>query len=469
MNELINNKYKELFTKYDKNKIYATINYYANWLGESKSSPYTETSIVTKCKEFILDVGKLEYTGGLKGCLKSWSQLFKHLKPEFVTLANALYDNGFNIPYNPRYIFEPYKNLDIGSIKVIIVSNGNPSWYSGFPQELVEDLVKYGIMIDKGQKLNVGKWLDQGVLFIDDKLGDLDCYNELFNKLINIVMNTKKDIILLNLTDKTEIGLELLKTNLILLNRGKKEIDWNLNSTTPLSEELFSGDIEQLKLAIDKSELSEHGKQRMFSIINTMTSETDEQELVNSLITENWDTKKKDDVIIENIEDLPLVSDKPKELYAFTDGSYVRKTGICRWAYCIVDSLENYDSPKDRIVFELNGDINEQQTSNRAELMAILRCLDHIHTLEYETAHIFSDSEYSVKTINNNYNKWSEKDRILKKNLDLLDPIMEFLDGKPIKITHIPASHNMTEPLEKNIAWSRWYFNDYVDGLAKNN
>ena len=139
-----------------------------------------------------------------------------------------------------------------------------------------------------------------------------------------------------------------------------------------------------------------------------------------------------------------------KTIKIFTDGSFKKlknKKILC--AYGIF--FPNGEMPNVSRPF-----IHEPLTNQRAELYAILKSLRNIikENKEFDEIHIFTDSEYSIKSLTEWYKTWEKNEwKNAKKepvmNQDIIKPIIKIIknyNGK-IKFTHV-NSHTGKQDFE---------------------
>jgi ribonuclease HI len=141
----------------------------------------------------------------------------------------------------------------------------------------------------------------------------------------------------------------------------------------------------------------------------------------------------------------------------YTDGSLIRRNGTIYCGYGIY--FPNGECRNISRKF-----IHTPITNNRAELYAIYKSIKITNVInkkiKIKNVNIYSDSEYSVKTLTIWYPKWIEnrKDYL---NKDIIDNIISLINISPYKINffHIRAHTNNKD--EKSIN------NEIVDKLAK--
>ena len=146
-------------------------------------------------------------------------------------------------------------------------------------------------------------------------------------------------------------------------------------------------------------------------------------------------------------------------MIVYTDGSYKKKNNKIYCGYGIY--FPNGEIKNKSKKFEL-----EPITNNRAELYAILHtlklCFNYNKINKISILTIYSDSEYSVKTINIWYNNWLKNGKDYK-NEDIINEIMNYINNKcnfEIKIMHINSHTKINDIHHKN--------NEMADLLAKN-
>lgn len=107
-------------------------------------------------------------------------------------------------------------------------------------------------------------------------------------------------------------------------------------------------------------------------------------------------------------------------------------------------------------------------TSQRAELAAILKCVDIMMKVN-EKHTIHSDSSYSINCLTKWHKTWQKNDwktssgsEVL--NQDLIKKILECLENADISFNHV-RSHQK-RPDENSDNFITWYGNDVVDKLA---
>jgi ribonuclease HI len=118
-------------------------------------------------------------------------------------------------------------------------------------------------------------------------------------------------------------------------------------------------------------------------------------------------------------------------------------------------------------------------TNNVAELLAILLAIEVLLPIvkQYEASQwppivIYSDSEYSIKSVTQWAHAWKaagwkkkHKKAGAIKNLEIIKKIFNYCQTYRIKFVHINS--HMPEPYPKNTTnWLLWYGNDMADKLA---
>lgn len=116
---------------------------------------------------------------------------------------------------------------------------------------------------------------------------------------------------------------------------------------------------------------------------------------------------------------------------------------------------------------QLSEPLRERPTNNRAELVAILRSFtiaDEIDPSRRKTLVIYTDSEYSLKTMTRWIKSWKVKgwkrsngEPVL--NVDILEKIDQAMHKRRIEMVHVRAHTGKQDPIH------RW--NDVADRLAQ--
>lgn len=142
----------------------------------------------------------------------------------------------------------------------------------------------------------------------------------------------------------------------------------------------------------------------------------------------------------------------------YTDGSYKKKGKTILCGYGIYFPNKEYKNISRKFS-------HEPITNNRAELYAILKSIIIANiinkTKRVNSISIYSDSEYSVKTINIWFKKWLLEGRTDYLNKDIIDEIMENKRLSPfvINIIHVNSHTGKQDVHSIN--------NDHADKLAK--
>ena len=139
-----------------------------------------------------------------------------------------------------------------------------------------------------------------------------------------------------------------------------------------------------------------------------------------------------------------------KSIRIFTDGSFKKfknKKILCGYGIFFPDGeLDNVSRPF----------IHEPLTNQRAELYAILKSLRNIEKqkLKLDEIHIYTDSEYSIKSLTVWYKTWqknewknSKKEPVM--NQDIIRPIIKLIKKFPgnVKFTNV-SSHTGKQDFE---------------------
>jgi ribonuclease HI len=143
----------------------------------------------------------------------------------------------------------------------------------------------------------------------------------------------------------------------------------------------------------------------------------------------------------------------------YTDGSLIKKKNIVNCGYGIYFPNNELKNISKKFMIE-------PITNNRAELyaiyVAIKKCYNYNNKVSpLKNLNIYSDSEYSVKTINVWYNTWIDKNKKIYLNKDIIDKIMILKSKCPfeINIIHIKSHTGLNDVHSIN--------NDMADKLAK--
>lgn len=138
---------------------------------------------------------------------------------------------------------------------------------------------------------------------------------------------------------------------------------------------------------------------------------------------------------------------KPRDIIVYTDGSCLKnnyETSCGYGVYFPNNELPNIGRPF----------VNLPLTNQRAELYAIYKALHKITSnLVFDTIHIYSDSEYSIKSLtiwikNWKKNNWKTSSNKYVMNQDIIKKIDEILQKYPDKITftHVRSHTGFTDP-----------------------
>jgi ribonuclease HI len=114
----------------------------------------------------------------------------------------------------------------------------------------------------------------------------------------------------------------------------------------------------------------------------------------------------------------------------YTDGSYAKKRG--GWSIVCDGNVISYGRvPEYLLKYEdelIITEIEQRSTNQRAELLAVIKCLLHIRIFGESEIRIFSDSMYCVNIYNTWMVNWKKSGKIMK-NMDLVD-ILYTLQGE---------------------------------------
>lgn len=141
------------------------------------------------------------------------------------------------------------------------------------------------------------------------------------------------------------------------------------------------------------------------------------------------------------------MSKKKYLVEVYTDGSCLKINGIKKAGYGIHfpnKELQDIGNPFTR----------EPLTNQRAELYAIFKALKRItENLDYSKIHIYTDSEYSIKSLTiwiNDWKKngWKSSSGNPVANQDIIMKIDEILqkNKRKVKFTHVRSHTNKTDP-----------------------
>lgn len=121
-----------------------------------------------------------------------------------------------------------------------------------------------------------------------------------------------------------------------------------------------------------------------------------------------------------------------------------KEKNIGSFGFVIVDA-------KDNILYE-HAEIEKNTTNNRMELRAIIKAMDILKIMDYQTCTIYSDSKYCVEGINNWMYSWENRGWKEVKNSDLWKTLFfQIKSSKRVTVKWIKGHQN------KN-TW-----NDYID------
>lgn len=114
----------------------------------------------------------------------------------------------------------------------------------------------------------------------------------------------------------------------------------------------------------------------------------------------------------------------------YTDGSCKGNPGKGSWGVIIF---------QDKKIIDQFGDFDSSTTNNKMELTAILQALQYVkHKNITDDVTLFSDSEYSIKSINLWMDGWKKRFWKNVKNTEILKPISVLKDELPnIKYVHV--------------------------------
>ena len=142
----------------------------------------------------------------------------------------------------------------------------------------------------------------------------------------------------------------------------------------------------------------------------------------------------------------------------YTDGSFSRKKNKIHCGYGVFFPNEEIENVSENFNIE-------PITNNRAELYAIYIAMKKTYYYnkknKINNVYIYSDSEYSVKTINMWYFTWIKKNKEYL-NKDIIDKIMPLKKKCEfnIQLIHVQSHTGLNNEHSKN--------NDAADKLAKN-
>lgn len=158
---------------------------------------------------------------------------------------------------------------------------------------------------------------------------------------------------------------------------------------------------------------------------------------------------------------------KPIFTRVYTDGAAKnngKKNCIASWAVVKIDCYDkdtdinckcggnDYEDKLQQLLskYKVNvtvksGILNNNASNNRGELTAILNAMQ-----DYDNVTIYTDSNYSIRSITEWYPKWIEKKK-KKLNMDLIGKCYELYKTKNIQFKHVKAHQQVvpTNPLDK--------------------
>lgn len=119
----------------------------------------------------------------------------------------------------------------------------------------------------------------------------------------------------------------------------------------------------------------------------------------------------------------------------------------------------------------------ERKTNIRAELTAIIRCIENVlskfKSVEIAQLTIVTDSLFCIKAITIwskswRKNNWIKSDKKPVENQDLIKKLIDLIEKTNINIIFEHVRGHKKEPTDKETkAWRDWYGNEYSDRLAK--
>lgn len=147
------------------------------------------------------------------------------------------------------------------------------------------------------------------------------------------------------------------------------------------------------------------------------------------------------------------------QVNVFTDGSCIKKEGQCYAGYGITFPEKELKDMSGRFT-------KENPTNQRAELYAIYVALKKIiENIEFRKINIYTDSEYSIKSLSIWMYKWAKNNWISSnkktvKNLDIIKPLYEIINKYKARISliHVKAHTKKLDYYSKN--------NERADKLA---
>jgi ribonuclease HI len=137
---------------------------------------------------------------------------------------------------------------------------------------------------------------------------------------------------------------------------------------------------------------------------------------------------------------LKILKNEKRDIVVYTDGSYKKNGKHIKCGYGVYfpnGEMKDLGRPFTR----------KPLTSQRAELYAIYKALKRItKILEFNSIHIYTDSEYSIKSLTiwiNTWksNNWKTANKKEVSNQDIIKKIDKMLQKYPGKIlfTHVPS------------------------------
>lgn len=142
-----------------------------------------------------------------------------------------------------------------------------------------------------------------------------------------------------------------------------------------------------------------------------------------------------------------MTSKKKSLIEVYTDGSCLKINGVKKAGYGI-------HFPNKELADIANPFTREPLTNQRAELYAIYKALKRItENLEYSKIHIYTDSEYSIKSLTVwikdwKKNGWKSSSGKPVANQDIIMKIDEILEKnkRKVKFTHVYSHTGKTDP-----------------------
>jgi|SaaInlStandDraft_7_1057024.scaffolds.fasta_scaffold27112_4 ribonuclease HI len=176
------------------------------------------------------------------------------------------------------------------------------------------------------------------------------------------------------------------------------------------------------------------------------------QDKYSKKINNSKKTDEKNEKILDD-----LLKNTDNKVFAYTDGSCITfKNGITKAGYGIYIPMRNIKVSEPLI--------NQKQTNNRAELTAILECVNHLSEDDLKNEIIIiTDSKYSMYIFDGTGERY-EKDNYMKEgkqvlNKDLVIKALKIKRKYNIRLVKIRAHTNKDDIHTMN--------NDIVDKLAK--